>query len=257
MSAAKVAMLGEPSAVAVVAEDRTIVGIGVVAPHRQPQGHEHWSAETAVEPSLQFVEFERAVLSATLELVPRRAPRSVWAHRSATVDALSGMDFREVRSLAYMAVDLPVDVPNGEQPVRPFEEGDRMALVDLNNAAFTGHREVGSMSEDDFLDYAGASWFDPAGIVVLEIDGAIVGFCWTKVHDNGDGEIFRIGVAPDLQGKGFGRTLLAAGFTLLAADDRVRRGSLWVDESNATAMALYTTTGMHVERRNREFEPAM
>jgi mycothiol synthase len=256
LSAAKSAMLGEPSAVAVVAEDRRIVGVGVVASHPQQNGPHHWAVETAVEPSLQFVQFERAVLEATLELVPRGAPRSVWANRSATSDAARALGFHEVRSLAYMVVDLPVEGSVGGQSVRPFRDSDRSEIVAVNNLAFAGHREAGSMSEEEFLGYTGEPWFDPSGIVVLEVDGAIIGFCWTKVHENGDGEIFRIGVDPQHHGRGFGRVLLTEGFRLLSANDRVRRGSLWVDESNAVAMGLYGDTGMRVERTIREFEPS-
>lgn len=254
LSAAKVAMLGEDSAVAVVAEDRRIVGIGVVAPHPQQEGPDHWAAETAVEPSLQFVEFERAVLESTLALVPPGAPRSVWANRSATSDAARGLGFHEVRALAYMVVELPLVGALHRQPMRRFHDADRAELIAVNNAAFAGHREAGAMSEDEFLGYTREPWFDPSGIVVVEVDGTIVGFCWTKVHENGDGEIFRIGIDPKYHGRGLGRALLTEGFGLLTTDDRVMRGSLWVDESNTRAMALYRNIGLQIERTIREFE---
>lgn len=249
-------MLGEASAVAVVAEDRTIVGIGVVALHPQQDGTGHWAAETAVEPSLQFVEFERVVLEAALELIPSGASRSVWTNRSATSEAAKGLGFREVRRLAYMVVDLPLEDSVDGPSVRRFRDADRAAIVAVNNAAFSGHREAGSMSESEFVDYTREAWFDPAGIIVLEAEGSIIGFCWTKVHDNGDGEIFRIGVDPQHHGRGHGRALLTAGFGVLSSDDRVRRGSLWVDESNTRAVELYASIGMRVERSIREFEPA-
>ncbi|MCL1599502.1 MAG: GNAT family N-acetyltransferase, partial [Actinomycetia bacterium] len=82
----------------------------------------------------------------------------------------------------------------------------------------------------------------------------IVGFCWTRIHDNGDGEIYRIGVVPYRSGSGAGRALLSAGLAYLVGHDRVQRYVLWVDASNERAISLYRSVGMQTERTIREFE---
>jgi mycothiol synthase len=90
--------------------------------------------------------------------------------------------------------------------------------------------------------------------LVLEKDGEILGFCWTRVHESGDGEIFRIAVRPESQGRGIGRGLVLAGFDYLAGGEDVSTGTLWVDTSNEVALRLYEGLGMAVAHVNREFE---
>jgi mycothiol synthase len=139
--------------------------------------------------------------------------------------------------------------------VRSFRWEDAQELVRVNNEAFQGHREAGTLTEDRFASLATAPWFDPAGIVVAEDGSGVIGFCWTKVHPGGDGEIYRIAVSPTHHGQGWGRSLLEAGYGAISGRDDVERGTLWVDASNAAAMRLYEALGMRVDRRIGEWEP--
>ncbi len=75
------------------------------------------------------------------------------------------------------------------------------------------------------------------------------------IHPSGDGEIFRIAVDPQNQGRGLGIALLVAGFTYLAGRSDVQRGVLWVDAENKPALALYRSIGMTRDGSNREFSP--
>jgi mycothiol synthase len=86
------------------------------------------------------------------------------------------------------------------------------------------------------------AWFDPAGFFLAERDGALLGFHWTKVHPDGTGEVYVIGVAPGAQGSGLGRALLVHGLRHLAARG-CKTVILYVEESNAAAMRLYQRIG--------------
>jgi len=262
LSQAKLDRLADRQAVTVITEGDTIVAVGVAAAHPQRDGSNHWAVETAVTPSLQFRDFERSVLTASLETVPSGAAASVWSSRPSLASALEDMGFHRTRTLAHLVVALPIaGMPSsGEEHagavLRPFTGTDRNDLIRINNEAFADHREAGSMTGADFDRISHERWFDPGGIVVAERrrGEGLVGFCWTKVHPSGDGEIFRIAVEPSLQGSGLGRSLLIAGFDALAAVPAVRRGALWVDEANGPAMALYRSMGMVIERQNSEYE---
>lgn len=90
-------------------------------------------------------------------------------------------------------------------------------------------------------------WFDPEGFFLAVEAKKIVGFCWTKIHHdfiNQDpvGEIYVLGVDPDAQGKGLGRTLSLAGMHYLAAKG-LKQSMLYVDADNESGKALYTSLG--------------
>jgi mycothiol synthase len=91
------------------------------------------------------------------------------------------------------------------------------------------------------------------GFLLTEQNDEIIGFCWTRVHENGDGEIYRIAVPPIRQGRGLGRSLVLAGFEHLSGHCDLRRGTLWVDRDNERAVALYASLGMTQDSVNREF----
>jgi len=257
LSEAKLAVLGDLNASVLITEEDRIVAIGTCARHLQADGTARFALETAVERSMRFPHFEAVVLDAALELVPDRRTLSIWSNRPSLDRVVESMGFTMVRSLAFMTVDLPIsDLAARDAPytARTFTEADVGGLVAANRLAFTDHREAASLSDDDVLEMMGQSWFDAGGIFLVEDAEQIVGFCWTRVHDNGDGEIYRIGVVPDRAGTGVGRALLSAGFGYLTERQDVRRGVLWVDRSSERAVNLYRSVGMQTERTVREFE---
>lgn len=243
-----------PTEAVVVAEGEDIVAVAIAAPHRQADGSDLWELETAVRADMQFAAFERTVLVSGLASVPAGAPVSVWSSRTATSEALDDLGFAEHRTLAYMVVDLPLRSESaGPEDVRRFTWGDADSLVSINAKAFANHREAASLDAEEFRSLAKESWFSPEGILVAPADGPIRGFCWTKVHDNGDGEIYRIAVDPDAHGHGLGRRLTLAGFAHLSGVPDVSRGALWVDLANTVAFELYERIGMVIDRTNREY----
>lgn len=260
LSDAKRAQIQNAERTVVIEEDGSVVAVAVVAAHPQPDESRHWSVETALDPGLRFAQFEDRLLSSALALVPRGESVSVWSQRHSLDAALADKGFVVVRELAYMTLELPIDSPEQGGVTRMLRSGDDSrdteSVLAINSAAFSSHREAASLDMTELTDLLDQPGLGPEGFLVMEEDGKLLGFCWTRVHTTGDGEIFRIAVSPHAQGRGIGRALVIAGFNHLATEPRVTRGTLWVDLANAAAVNLYRDLGMVNTLVNREFERA-
>lgn len=186
------------------------------------------------------------LLEATLALQPDPL---VWSHgvKSPLRSVLAGHGFDEVRTLHQLRRDLRGPLPDAAIPdgvaVRTFVVGqDEEAWVRLNAAAFATHPEQGAWTRADVLAREAEPWFDPTGFLLAERHGELVGFHWTKVHADGLGEVYVLGVDPAAQGLRLGAALLSAGLHLLA-DRGCPAVLLYVDDDNAPAMRLYTRAG--------------
>lgn len=86
-------------------------------------------------------------------------------------------------------------------------------------------------------------WFDPKGFFLAERDGVLAGFHWTKIHaDEGLGEVYVVGVAPNAQGSGLGKALTTTGLAHLAAQG-LPTAMLYVDADNEAAVSVYERLG--------------
>ncbi|CAN5655538.1 hypothetical protein BH20ACT2_BH20ACT2_06520 [soil metagenome] len=175
--------------------------------------------------------------------------------RAAAADGLT--EHRDVHQLRR-----PLPVPLGargrgtELATRPFRPGvDDAAWLAVNNRAFAGHPEQSGWTTAELGERFAAPWFDADGFLLHERDGALAGFCWTKVyaeHDPPLGEIYVIAVDPAFGGRGLGRALTLAGLDWLAARG-LAVGMLYTDAGNATAMRLYADLGFSIHHTDRVY----
>jgi len=180
---------------------------------------------------------------------------AVWVdHPSTALDAeMTETGLRPARDLYVMDIHLPLS-SRSTIVTRSFEPGvDEPAWVLVNNRAFATHREQSGWTLDDVRDRMNEPWFDPAGFLLHEEDGQLLGFCWTKIHaelDPPSGEIYVIAVDPDGQGRGLGRALTMAGLESIHSRGLVR-GFLYVDAENTKAVSLYVDLGFKIETIRR------
>jgi len=163
---------------------------------------------------------------------------------------------RVVRTLHLLEVDLPVEVaplPPGVS-LRTFEVGrDEQAWLAQNNRSFADHPEQGAWRLEDLAMRIEEPWFDPSGFLLFELNNRVVASCWTKVHElhpSRFGEIYVISVDPEFQGHHLGRVAVTQGLAVLRRKG-VSRASLFVDDTNERALALYERLGfVHVRQDN-------
>jgi len=202
-------------------------------------------------------EVTAAVVEALSELRDDPAT-AVWVdHPSTALDeAMTDIGLAPARDLYIMDVHLPLTAQSSIT-TRPFEPGvDESAWVSVNNRAFASHREQSGWTLGDIQDRMNESWFDPAGFLIHEVDGQILGFCWTKIHadlDPPSGEIYVIAIDPDGQGRGLGRALTMAGLESIHSRG-LTRGFLYVDADNAKAVSLYVDLGFKIETIRRLYK---
>ncbi|MBT0767648.1 mycothiol synthase [Kineosporia sp. J2-2] len=177
----------------------------------------------------------------------------VWSHGDHPGARALGarLGFRLVRELQQLRRPLegvaPGDLPQPVVPdgvtLRTFRPGaDDAEWLRVNAKAFSWHPEQGRMTQADLDARKAESWFDPAGFFVAEADGRMIGFHWTKVHPDGAGEVYAVGVDPDRHGGGLGTALTLAGLRHLAGLglDTVL---LYVEADNAPALKVYHRLG--------------
>jgi len=229
--------------------------VSVAASHRRADGATHWALEVAVRPNARTAAIERESLERALSLLPGRETVTLWTHRDAQRLAAEALGFTTFRELLMMAKDLPAADPEApeEYAVRRFVPGrDEETIVAINNAAFSGHRENDNMTPDDLSAIEEMPWFEAAGLLVATRDDRAAGFCWTKVHSDGSGEIYIIAVSPEHRGRGLGRWLVLEGLAQLHQRRGVSRAVLWTDADNLQAMRLYESLGFVRALVNRE-----
>jgi mycothiol synthase len=179
----------------------------------------------------------------------RRPGLLVWAHgrrsRLAAVLEQGGFSpIRELHQLRRSLSDLPPDPPvPADVTVRAFRPGqDDAAWLAVNAAAFASHPEQGRQTQADLDARMAEPWFDAGGFLLAVRGQELLGYHWTKIHPDGLGEVYVLGVGPAAQGLGLGKALLIRGLRHLA-DRGCADVLLYVEGDNLGARRLYEHAG--------------
>ena len=181
----------------------------------------------------------------------------IWAHGDlesarATAKSLGLTAVRELLQMRRPLTDLPpLQTHDGVRIDTYRGPDDDAELLRVNNAAFAWHPEQGGWTESEIAERRDEPWFEPAGLFLAfdEESGELLGFHWTKVHNEGLGEVYVVGVDPAAQGRGIGATLTLIGLHHLA--DRLSGNSrptvmLYVEADNSAAVNTYRRLGFEV-----------
>ena len=183
-------------------------------------------------------------------------PLQIWAvGNSPAAQALAARTGLVVgRQLNIMERSLtspwPSPTPPADVEIRAFRPGqDDQAWLGVNSRAFRHHPEQGQITQADLDERMAEPWFDPAGFLVAIRGGAMVGYHWTKQHDDQLGEVYALGVDPDAGGAGLGKALLAAGLSFLR-DRGNTTVELYVEADHERAVGLYESYGFATASRD-------
>jgi mycothiol synthase len=209
------------------------------------------AAELIIAPVRRGRGLGRALVRAAMATADERTGGrlEVWSHgdHPAAAALARSFGFERTRVLHQMRRPLADQLPPVELPagiaIRAFVPGqDDAAWLRVNARAFATHPEQGRMTQADLGMRMAEPWFDPAGFLLAVRGTDVLGFHWTKIHPDGTGEVYVLGVDSDAQPLRLGLPLTVAG--LMSLRDRgVAHAMLYVDESNPKAIRLYDKLG--------------
>ncbi|UCR88765.1 mycothiol synthase [Mycetocola spongiae] len=191
-------------------------------------------------------EYRRRGLGETLlNAVLQPQIHAAWAHgdhEGARALALKH-GFRRDRVLFQLSAPLSGEAAPAESFSTFIPGRDEEAWVALNARVFADHPEQGKITVADVLAREAEPWFSAENFLLAREGNNILAYLWLKVEPGAsDGEIYVIGVNPENAGQGLGRRLMNAGLARLRALG-LSTASLYVDESNSGAVALYRSLG--------------
>jgi mycothiol synthase len=235
-------------------------------------------AEMLVDPPFRRRGYGTTLLSAALD-----RQGAVWAYGDlpaarALADRLGLtrgrvlLQMRRTGAGPTVAAALPAGVR-----IRTFVPGqDEAAFLAVNARAFAWHPEQGRLDLAGLRADMAQNWFDPAGFFLAVLppgpggeagQDTVVGFHWTKVHDEDPnpgvggrggpiGEVYVLGVDPQSSIRGLGAPLTAAGLDHLAGRglDTVM---LYVEGDNHRAVRLYERFGFRTYLTNAVYRRAV
>ncbi|GAB3433402.1 mycothiol synthase [Actinophytocola sediminis] len=194
------------------------------------------------------------------EVLTVDGPLRLWSHgdHPAAARLAERTGLARVRELLKMRLRPDRELPEPKLPghllIRTFEPGrDEDAVVAVNARAFDWHPEQGQLSVADLVATESESWFDPAGFFLAEDQDRLVGFHWTKVHPDGVGEVYVVGVDPSAQGGGLGTALTLVGLAHLRAAE-MREIILYVESDNAPAVTVYSRLGFSIAETDVSYQ---
>lgn len=232
--------------------DGLLIGYGQAVWHRGDEEVDgHWALEVVVGPGARSTDAPERLID-KLRIDVGDGNPLLWARSDYVAEAAAQSGWQVERELMEMRRALPIEGIHDEIAgfeLTTFRMGvDERAWLDANNAAFAGHPENGRMSRRDLESRMARSWFDPRGFFLAWEDDRLAGSCWTKIHDDGLGEIYIIGVVPGWEGRGLGKSLVMHGLHYLGNTRHLVRAMLFVESTNERALGLYRDLGFETER---------
>lgn len=232
--------------------DAVLAGIAVLVREAQDQP---WVLELVVHPNHRQAGIGRALLNKLNEIVDLTKVQA-WAHgdHEAAKKLAEKTGLSRVRELYRMrreGTDYIEEAPADRRiSVRNFRVGeDEPAWLEANSKAFAHHPEQGSLTLSDLDSRMAEDWFDPSGFfLAFDAEQNLLAYHWTKIHPaSGDavrpsGEVYVVGVVPEAQGLGLGRSLTITGINYLL-ELGVDPVILYVDAENEPAVKLYRSLG--------------
>lgn len=197
------------------------------------------SAEFVVDPDHRGQGQGRAMLEL---LQSSRSRLDLWAHgdHTAAQALASAAGFERATTLLHLrAAVFESDIPG----VKGFRDDDIDEWLDLNARAFAHHPEQGTMTRQKLERLMERPWFDRDDFLIMREHGRMVAFAFLKV-DGALGEVYVVGVDPERQRSGLGRTVMEAAFGHLA-DKGIRTAHLYVERDNLPAVRLYRSMGFY------------
>ena len=144
----------------------------------------------------------------------------------------------------------PLPTNKIEFTIRTFDVAhDKNLWLALNNKIFAHHPDQGNWALADLENRMAENWFIPGGFFLAIKGDEIVGFVWTKIHQDlvnqePVGELYVVGVDPDHSHQGIARALSVVAINYLIAKG-LKRSMLYVDADNEKGLALYTSLGFN------------
>jgi len=183
-------------------------------------------------------------------------PLRVWAMGDTPAARALALGVGMVRQRELLIMERRLDeklpkpaIPPGVQ-IRTFVSGqDEQEWLRVNAAAFASHPEQALIDLDDLNDRMAESWFDARGFFVATKDGSMIGFHWTKQHQDQLGEVYVLGIAPWAARRGLGKALLLTGLRWLQQQGN-SRVKLYVESDHQAAIELYLTYGFATASRD-------
>ena len=146
-----------------------------------------------------------------------------------------------------IAADLPE--PKTSTEISTFKSADADEWLALNNKIFVAHPDQGDWVMQDLTNRMKESWFDAGGFFLARESGEIIGFCWTKIHqdrvnEGAIGEIYVIGVNTSTHSAGLGKALMLTALRYFQSKE-IKESMLYVDADNHAALILYKKLGFN------------
>ena len=138
------------------------------------------------------------------------------------------------------------EVPVGAN-LRPMVESDVVEVMRVENVAYPH-----PWDERIMRDCLRASHYHGW---VFELDGVISGYLFLSVAA-GEMHILNLCIHPDLQGQGWGRTVLHRAFSLASTEYKANMCFLEVRPSNLAALSLYQSEGFNEIGTRKNYYPS-